>query len=82
MPLHGSGGLDTNTWNVDVELGGFGNGEFQMTTDDSANLHIKNGQLYLVPSLTSDEIGKDSILNGYTYKLPSCTVSGNAVRTP
>ena len=75
-----SGSLDTNTWNMDVELGGFGNGEFQMTTADPANLHVTNGQLYITPTLTSDEIGKDKVMNGETYKLQGCTVQGNSVR--
>lgn len=76
----GSGSLDSNTWNMDVEMGGFGNGEFQMTTDDPANLHVTNGQLYLTPTLTSDEIGTASVLDGYTYKLKDCSVQGNSVR--
>ncbi|KAH8096817.1 concanavalin A-like lectin/glucanase domain-containing protein [Cristinia sonorae] len=70
-----SGSLDANTWSIDSEMSGFGNGEFQMTTTDSANLHVTNGQLYLVPTLTSDEIGKDKLMNGYTYKLPQCSAA-------
>ncbi|KAH9838018.1 concanavalin A-like lectin/glucanase domain-containing protein [Rhodofomes roseus] len=67
-----SGGLDTsNTWNTDNELGGFGNGEFQITTDDSSNLQVTNGQLYITPTLTSDSIdgGYSAILNGGSYDL-------------
>ena len=63
----------TSTWTRDVELGGFGNGEFQMTTQDSANSFIKNGQLYIKPTLTSDEIGESSVLNGHKYTLDGCT---------
>ncbi|KAH8107555.1 hypothetical protein DFH11DRAFT_1170417 [Phellopilus nigrolimitatus] len=65
--------FDTNTWHADVELGGFGNGEFQMTTDTSENLYIKNGQLYIMPTLTSDEIGAAAIFDGHTYNLSGCT---------
>lgn len=44
-----------------VELGGFGNGEFEMTTKESA--FLSNGQLYLYPSLTGDD-GTDVFSNG------------------
>ena len=65
--------FDTNTWSREVSLGGFGNGEFQMTTQEDDNLFIRNGQLYIMPTLTSDEIGTDSIFNGYTYNVSGCT---------
>ena len=65
----------SGTWTRDVELGGFGNGEFQMTTDDSANSYIKNGQLYIRPTLTSDDIGADKVINGGSVTLDGCTAS-------
>jgi hypothetical protein len=65
--------LDTSTWSKDVELGGFGNGEFQMTTDSSSNLFISNNQLYIMPTLTSDVISSGSIINGGNYTLQGCT---------
>ncbi|KAI0763979.1 concanavalin A-like lectin/glucanase [Trametes elegans] len=65
-----------NTWKRDVELGGFGNGEFQMTTDSSDNLYVQDGELYIFPTLTSDKIGRDAILDGGSYDLgDSCTTS-------
>ncbi|EIN05529.1 concanavalin A-like lectin/glucanase, partial [Punctularia strigosozonata HHB-11173 SS5] len=71
--------LDTdNTWTRDIELGGFGNGEFQMTTGDSANSFIKNGQLYIKPTLTSAEIGTDAIFDGTDYTLDGCTSSNQS----
>lgn len=76
-----SGSLNTNTWNTDVELGGFGNGEFQIATNKPENLYVSNSQLYIVPTLTSDEIGKDKVIDGYTYDLgTACSVKGNTVR--
>ncbi|KAH9950815.1 concanavalin A-like lectin/glucanase domain-containing protein [Amylocystis lapponica] len=65
----------TNTWTADVELGGFGNGEFQMTTTKSKNLYVNNGELYIMPTLTSDEIGEGSLFDGYTYSLDGCTTA-------
>ena len=68
-----------NTWTRDVELGGFGNGEFQMTTASDANLFVQGGQLYILPTLTSDVIGKDAIFDGGSYSLDGCTTD-NEVR--
>lgn len=65
--------LDTSTWTKVVELGGFGNAEFQMTTDSSSNLFLSNNQLYIMPTLTSDTIPLDSILDGGNFTLQGCT---------
>ncbi|KAF9234329.1 glycoside hydrolase family 16 protein [Melanogaster broomeanus] len=72
------GSLDTNTWALDVELGGYGNGEFEMTTNSPNNIYISGGQLYIMPTLTSDSIsgGYGSVMDGGTYTLDGCTVSG------
>ncbi|KAG8221570.1 glucan 1,3-beta-glucosidase [Butyriboletus roseoflavus] len=71
------GSLDTNSWSFDVELGGFGNGEFEMTTNSQNNVYISNGQLYIMPTLTSDTIsgGYSSVMNNATYTLDGCTAS-------
>jgi hypothetical protein len=57
----------------EVDASGFGNGEFEMTTNSDANSFIYNDQLYLVPTLTSDVIPKSSILDGAIYNLTGCT---------
>ena len=44
-----------------------------MTTDSPTNSFAKDGKLYILPTLTSDLIGRDAILNGYTYNLTGCT---------
>lgn len=44
-----------------------------MTTNYDKNAFTQNGQLYIMPTLTSDEIGTGSVLDGYTYPLPGCT---------
>ncbi|KAG2127998.1 concanavalin A-like lectin/glucanase domain-containing protein [Suillus clintonianus] len=76
--------LDSNNWSLDVELGGFGNGEFEMTTEDPSNVYISNGQLYIMPTLTSDSIdgGYTAVMDGGTYQLPGCTAgSGHSNST-
>jgi hypothetical protein len=40
-----------------------------MTTTLDKNIFVQNGQLYISPTLTSDEIGNDAIFNGGTYTL-------------
>ncbi|TFY58030.1 hypothetical protein EVJ58_g6670 [Rhodofomes roseus] len=70
--------FDQNIWTRDVEMGGFGNGEFEMTTDSSNNSFVQDGKLYIVPTLTSDVIGYDHVLNGYTYNISGCTSSNHS----
>ncbi|KAI0338487.1 concanavalin A-like lectin/glucanase [Trametopsis cervina] len=60
------------TWTREVEMGGFGNGEFEMTTA-SSNSFVEDGKLYIVPTLTSDVIGCDRVLDAYTYNITGCT---------
>ncbi|KIK58092.1 glycoside hydrolase family 16 protein [Collybiopsis luxurians FD-317 M1] len=75
--VFGSGG----TFWREVNMDGFGNGEFEMTTGSSKNSYIKNGILYLAPTLTSEEIGLDNVLgnNGpYTYNITGCTFNQTA----
>ena len=44
-----------------------------MTTASPNNSFIRNNQLYIVPTLTSDVIGRDAIIYGYTFNLTGCT---------
>ncbi|EAU86691.2 glucan 1,3-beta-glucosidase [Coprinopsis cinerea okayama7 len=64
--------LDSDNWNVEIQMGGFGNGEFQMTSAREENLFIKNGQLYMYPTLTSESLGID-IFDGSNYTIEDCT---------
>lgn len=53
------------------------NGEFEMTTNSLSNVYVSNGQLYIMPTLTSDTIsgGYSSVMDGATYTLDGCTAS-------
>ncbi|EOD44125.1 putative beta- -glucan-binding protein [Neofusicoccum parvum UCRNP2] len=46
-----SGTLDPNVWTHRIQLNGFGNGEFDQTTADEENVFVKDGQLYIKPTL-------------------------------
>lgn len=51
-----SGVLDPNVWQHEVALGGFGNGEFSMTTSDSENSFIQDGALHIKPTLQDQSL--------------------------
>ncbi|TBU51249.1 concanavalin A-like lectin/glucanase domain-containing protein [Dichomitus squalens] len=71
-----------NTWTRDVELGGFGNGEFEMMTASNSNLFVQNGELYILPTLTSDAIGTAAILDGGLFDLgDDCTSNNKPVQS-
>jgi hypothetical protein len=73
-----SGGINTDVWTREVRLDGYGHGEFEWTTNSDNNSFVKDGTLYLVPTLTSDIIGEDAITNGYTLNL---TADGTCTST-
>ncbi|KAG8815692.1 hypothetical protein FRC18_001356 [Serendipita sp. 400] len=65
--------LNTNDWTHEVDLGGFGNHQFDMAVADEKNSYVKDGKLYITPTLTADEIGADQLLDGPTFNLTDCT---------
>ncbi|KAI9819366.1 MAG: hypothetical protein M1826_001163 [Phylliscum demangeonii] len=59
-----SHGLDDQVWTKEVELGGFGNGQFEETTNTDENVFVRDGQLILKPTLQDASlIENDSVLN-------------------
>ena len=48
-------------------------GEFEMTTASQNNSFVKDGFLYIVPTLTSDSIGNKAIFDGTVYNITGCT---------
>ena len=44
-----------------------------MTTASVNNSFIQNGMLYIVPTLTSDNIGTAAVLDGAVYNITGCT---------
>lgn len=48
-----------------------------MTTNSQNNVYISDGELYIMPTLTSDTIsgGYSSVMDGATYTLDGCTAS-------
>lgn len=44
-----------------------------MSTASKNNSFVKDGRLYLVPTLTSDSIGHDAVFDGTVYNITGCT---------
>ncbi|KAK9235211.1 concanavalin A-like lectin/glucanase domain-containing protein [Lipomyces kononenkoae] len=73
-----AGSLNTTIWTHDVQVGGFGNGEFEWATSSSNNSFVRDGKLYIMPTFTADVIGQDNMMNGYTVNL---TAAGTCTST-
>ncbi|SPO28264.1 related to beta-1,3-glucan binding protein [Ustilago trichophora] len=70
--------INKDIWFHELETGGFGNGQFDWTTDSTNNSFVQDGKLYIVPTLTADNLGEAAITNGYTLNLTQsgqCTAS-------
>ncbi|KAJ7222441.1 glycoside hydrolase family 16 protein [Mycena pura] len=77
-----------NTWTRDVQLGGFGNGEFQIASSFDNNSYVQDGNLYIMPLLTSDWLGEGAVSSGKITLDPcteaqtnatACSAAGNGV---
>ncbi|KAI1816104.1 concanavalin A-like lectin/glucanase domain-containing protein [Poronia punctata] len=64
--------FNTDVWTKEVQVGGFGNGEFEQTTNTDENVYVENGRLFIRPTLQDEKlINTDSTLN--LLKDGSCT---------
>ncbi|CAF9941373.1 MAG: hypothetical protein ALECFALPRED_009087 [Alectoria fallacina] len=64
-----SNGFNTNVWTKEVNLGGFGNGEFEQTTGTEENVMIENGKLIIKPTLQDETL----LTTNNNLTLPDCT---------
>lgn len=46
-----SANLNPNVWTKEVSVGGFGNGQFEETTNTDENVFLKDGELWIKPTL-------------------------------
>ncbi|KAI1162935.1 concanavalin A-like lectin/glucanase domain-containing protein [Nemania serpens] len=64
--------FNNDVWTKEVQVGGFGNGEFQQTTNTDENVYVKDGTLFIKPTLQDAAlVNKDNVLNLLEDK--SCT---------
>jgi len=56
---------------LEIEVGGFGTGEFDWTTSDGDNAYTDEQGLHIVPTITTEvtNITNAQLLNGYTLNL-------------
>ncbi|KAM7189952.1 hypothetical protein V8F33_009754 [Rhypophila sp. PSN 637] len=73
-----SQGLRSDIWSAEIQVGGFGNGEFQRTTElNGANVFVENGNLKIKATLEDDA----RILKNYKIDLlkdKTCTATDQA----
>lgn len=59
-----SNGFNSTIWTKHVETGGYGNGEFEVTTADDENVFVRDGQLVIKPTLQDESyIDNTSVTN-------------------
>ena len=51
-----SNGLDSKIWTKEAEVGGFGNGQFEMTTVTDENVFVRDGMLHIKPTLQDPKL--------------------------
>ena len=56
--------LDFKKWQHEITMGGGGNWEFEMYQNRRQNSFVKDGVLYLQPTLTTDAIGAGALQSG------------------
>ena len=49
--------LNLKTWEHELTLGGGGNWEFEWYVNNRSNSYVKNGVLYIKPTMTEDAVG-------------------------
>lgn len=64
--------FDSTIWTREIELGGYGNGEFEWTTPYDENAYVKDGKLYMVPTVADWPQAEQTTLN--LTELGICTV--------
>ena len=55
--------LDTKLWKHELTLSGGGNWEFEWYVNNRSNSYVKNGILYINPTLTEDAIGFQQVVS-------------------
>lgn len=67
-----SGALDSKIWTKEVEVGGYGNGQFEETTATEENVFVKDGMLQILPTLQDASLLTHNATLNLT-KLGTCT---------
>ncbi|KAI9138770.1 concanavalin A-like lectin/glucanase domain-containing protein [Paraphysoderma sedebokerense] len=71
-------------WSQANELDGGGNWEFQWYSDSTNNTYIKDGKLYIVPTLTTEKLGEEAVTGNtpdgkFVLTIPADKCTGRAM---
>ncbi|XP_062507118.1 beta-1,3-glucan-binding protein-like [Corticium candelabrum] len=73
--------FNLSVWQHELTMSGGGNWEFQLYDNNRANSYVRDGILYIKPTLLSDAIGEANVQNGYTMNMwggtPADLCTGN-----
>ncbi|KAF3901604.1 Beta-glucanase [Orbilia brochopaga] len=73
-------GFDTNTWQREVEVGGFGNGQFEYTTNTEENSYVQDGVLYIKPTLQDERlVVQDNVIDLTKMGICTSTIAKNCI---
>jgi hypothetical protein len=56
--------LNLKNWEHEITLSGGGNWEFEWYTNNRSNSYVRDGILYIKPTLTEDAIGHETMVSG------------------
>eukprot|EP00457_Paulinella_chromatophora_P008884 gb/GEZN01008933.1/.p1 GENE.gb/GEZN01008933.1/~~gb/GEZN01008933.1/.p1 ORF type:complete len:347 (-),score=20.10 gb/GEZN01008933.1/:290-1330(-) len=61
--------FNLSVWDHKITLSGGGNWEFQWYTNNRTNSFVRDGVLFLKPTMTADLIGEEALQSGYTMSI-------------
>jgi len=61
--------LDLSLWKHEITMGGGGNWEFEWYTNNRTNSFVRDGVLYLKPTMTADTIGEQQMTGVIPYTM-------------
>lgn len=61
--------IDPTVWQHEITMSGGGNWEFEYYTNNRTNSYVRNGTLFLRPTLSADTFGEANIESGFTVDL-------------
>ncbi|KAF9493658.1 concanavalin A-like lectin/glucanase [Pleurotus eryngii] len=76
------GGISDDNWIHENTASGLGVNAFSMSSDSDKNSFVRNGQLYLYPTLTSESdlgLSDNDVLNGANFTVPNCSEGSTQV---
>ena len=61
--------FNLSLWKHEITLAGGGNWEFEYYSNNRSNSYVRDGVLYIKPTLMEDDIGIDNLKNGFMFDI-------------